>query len=193
MRVSAEESRKTHDRIVDMAAKMFLECGLGGVSVTDVMTAAGQTNGGFYKRFASKEDLTEQAVSRSFLRRPLTMRQPRSIDDFVDGYVSELHVSRYDEGCPLPALATDIARQNDSVKQRFQLGLEDMLSVISALLITEQCRSEADARPLAMNIISKMVGAIVIARALPDDTSLKDELLHVLRVGVRSEAGLEEA
>ena len=61
MKVSAEESRKTHDRIVDMAAKLFLESGFEAVSLSDIMSATGQTNGGFYKRFSSKDDLAEQA------------------------------------------------------------------------------------------------------------------------------------
>ena len=190
MKVSLEESRKTHERIVDMAAKLFLERGFDGVSLSDIMSATGQTNGGFYKRFSSKEDLAEQAVTRSFLRRPHEMRRPRSIESFVDGYVADLHVRRPDRGCPLPALSIDVARQGEGVRQRFEIGFEEMVGLIGELLVAEERCEEAQARSLAMNIIAKMVGAIVIARALPKDASMKDQLLDVLRDGIRSEVGL---
>ena len=190
MKVSAEESRKTHDRIVDMAAKLFLESGFEAVSLSDIMSATGQTNGGFYKRFSSKDDLAEQAVTRSFLRRPATMRRPKSIENFIDSYVTDLHMCHPDKGCPLPSLGMDIARQNESIRQRFEIGFEEMLATIGDLLISEGRAEEANARSLAINIIAKMAGAIIISRALPSDTSLKDELLKVLRDGTRADVGL---
>ena len=192
MKVSVEESRKTHDRIVDMAAKLFMERGFEAVSLSDIMSATGQTNGGFYKRFSSKEDLAEQAVTRSFLRRPSAMRRPRTLARFINGYVADPHVRHPDEGCPLPALSNDIGRQSESIRQRFEIGFEEVLELTARLLVAEGTCDDHAARARAMNIIAKMVGAIVIARALPSDASVKDELLKVLRDGTRADAGLTD-
>lgn len=44
---------------------MFREKGTA-VSVADLMKAVGLTHGGFYKQFASKEDLIEEAIAYAF-------------------------------------------------------------------------------------------------------------------------------
>ena len=71
-----------------------------------------------------------------------------------------------------------------------EIGFEEMLATIGDLLISEGRAEEANARSLAINIIAKMAGAIIISRALPSDTSLKAELLKVLRDGTRADVGL---
>ncbi|MGA2431686.1 MAG: TetR/AcrR family transcriptional regulator, partial [Candidatus Acidiferrum sp.] len=49
MGYSKSDKAKTHDRIVNVAAKRFRELGLEGIGVADVMKEAGVTAGGFYK------------------------------------------------------------------------------------------------------------------------------------------------
>ncbi|MEJ0002803.1 MAG: helix-turn-helix domain-containing protein [Pararobbsia sp.] len=45
------------------AAAQFREKGIDGISVADLMKAAGLTHGGFYRHFDSRDDLVTQAVA----------------------------------------------------------------------------------------------------------------------------------
>ncbi len=59
--------KKTHERILESAAKRFVENGFAGASIREICKEAGVTNGAFYAHFESKEDLfgklVEPAVS----------------------------------------------------------------------------------------------------------------------------------
>jgi TetR/AcrR family transcriptional repressor of nem operon len=63
MRVSREKAAENRERIVQTAARMFREAGLGGVGA--IVSAAGLTHGGFYGHFGSKDDLAAKAVTRA--------------------------------------------------------------------------------------------------------------------------------
>lgn len=65
-RVSKEQARENRRRIVDTASRLFREQGTDGVSVADLMKAAGLTHGGFYKHFDSKEALVDEATVCAF-------------------------------------------------------------------------------------------------------------------------------
>src|SRR5258706_2494833 len=62
MRHSKTEKANTHKRIVAVAAKKFLEEGLTGIGIADLMKEAGLTVGGFYKHFKSRDALVAEAV-----------------------------------------------------------------------------------------------------------------------------------
>jgi TetR/AcrR family transcriptional repressor of nem operon len=58
---SKVEKTKTHKRIVAIASKRFHEEGLAGSGIAVPMKQAGHTVGGFYKHFASRDDLVAEA------------------------------------------------------------------------------------------------------------------------------------
>src|ERR1700720_3169994 len=62
---SQADKAKSHDRIVRIAAARFREAGIEGVGVADLMSDAGLTHGGFYRHFASREELVAVAVERA--------------------------------------------------------------------------------------------------------------------------------
>src|SRR6516225_8902053 len=64
-RVSQAQAQENRRRVVATASRMFREKGTA-VSVADLMKAAGLTHGGFYKQFASKEDLVDEAIAHAF-------------------------------------------------------------------------------------------------------------------------------
>ena len=55
-----------HKEIVAKAATMLRERGIDGLSVADLMQAAGLTHGGFYRHFASKDALVAEATTAAF-------------------------------------------------------------------------------------------------------------------------------
>ena len=61
MRKSREEAAQTRRRIVEAASCEFRKSGIVATGLNDLMKAAGLTHGGFYKHFASKDQLVAEA------------------------------------------------------------------------------------------------------------------------------------
>jgi AcrR family transcriptional regulator len=61
-RALTEKGGETRRRIVDAARSAFGERGYSATSMTDLITAAGLTKGGFYFHFASKRDVAVEVV-----------------------------------------------------------------------------------------------------------------------------------
>ncbi len=61
-RALTEKGGETRRRIVDAARTAFGERGYSATSMTDLITAAGLTKGGFYFHFASKRDVAVEVV-----------------------------------------------------------------------------------------------------------------------------------
>ena len=63
MRKSREDAAETRKRIVQAAARQFREKGIAATGLAELMKAAGLTHGGFYKHFASKDQLVAEATA----------------------------------------------------------------------------------------------------------------------------------
>src|SRR5580692_6186726 len=67
MRKSKVETARTRKRIVKAAGAEFAANGISEAALARVMAAAGLTHGGFYRHFASKDQLVLEACSKSVL------------------------------------------------------------------------------------------------------------------------------
>src|ERR1700750_473587 len=65
-RVSRAEAESHREQITEASARLFRERGLKGVSVYDLMGAAGLTHGRFYGHFESTNALAGVAVAHAF-------------------------------------------------------------------------------------------------------------------------------
>ncbi|MBV8509146.1 MAG: TetR family transcriptional regulator, partial [Xanthobacteraceae bacterium] len=63
MKRSKIEAAETRRRIVKTAAAEFRRKGINATGLNDVMAAAGLTHGGFYRHFASKDQLVAEACA----------------------------------------------------------------------------------------------------------------------------------
>jgi TetR/AcrR family transcriptional repressor of nem operon len=66
MRYRPEHKIETHEKIVKDASRRVRTEGLNGASVAAVMRDAGLTHGGFYKHFASKDELLVESLKEGF-------------------------------------------------------------------------------------------------------------------------------
>src|SRR2546428_10500465 len=109
MRVSRAEAEQNRERIIEVAGRLFRERGFDGIGVADLMKAAGLTHGGFYRHFASKEDLMAQACARALEGSLDAMRQVTAHDSghalsaVASAYLSPEHRDGPGEGCALAA------------------------------------------------------------------------------------------
>src|SRR5580704_9874980 len=65
MRRSKVETARTRERIVKAAGAEFRANGFSEAALARVMAAAGLTHGGFYRHFASKDQLVLEACSKT--------------------------------------------------------------------------------------------------------------------------------
>ena len=67
MRKSKAETAKTRERILEAASAQFLSHGITEAGLARLMRTAGLTHGGFYRHFASKDQLVAEACSQAVL------------------------------------------------------------------------------------------------------------------------------
>lgn len=194
MRVSKEQAALNRQRIIDTASRLFRERGIDGVGVADLMKEAGFTHGGFYNHFPSKEALAAEACGAAFegalsgLLEALSQGKGRSgaaLSRYVEQYLTPRHRDDASGGCPMAALAVDAGRQAEEVQAAYATGLESVVSVFARQLSElepEDTGGEAASRERALRLVSEMVGALVLARAVADaQPELSEEILRASR------------
>jgi TetR/AcrR family transcriptional repressor of nem operon len=188
MRLSREAKARHHQEIIEAAAAMLRARGIGGTSVADLMQAAGLTHGGFYRHFENKDELVAEAVKAAFdgiigsLDNRIAEAGPaKAIQDYVKLYLSLAHIEHPEMGCPIATLGPEIARQSDVVRSASAGGVERLIGKLA-----EGTAGDFQARRAsAIDLLCRLVGAIVIARAIaPAD--LANEILSVAGDASRS-------
>jgi TetR/AcrR family transcriptional repressor of nem operon len=188
MRYEPEHKTRTRDRIVRNAARKLRAEGLSGPGVASVMKASGLTVGGFYKHFRSKDDLLADAIAQAFSDSQKVYSSLQIVPredrwkEIVRLYLSPRHCDHPDTGCPVAALAPEIARAKFNVRKRIS-GLmkertEQWMEFMPGRTATERERN-------FYVIFSAMAGTVSIARLLSEPAdrrkvldSMRDHLLH---------------
>ncbi|UGQ13973.1 TetR/AcrR family transcriptional regulator [Yinghuangia sp. ASG 101] len=177
-RVSQAQARENRNRVVETTSRLIREQGTH-VSVADLMKASGLTHGGFYKQFASKEALIDEATAHAFRTvaaryaaafeqhagQPDTVRQA-----FVDAYLSAEHRDNAADGCPAAGLAADMTRENGGHEARrvYAEGIRDYADWLAT--------DEHD----GLVPLCTMLGALLLSRATAG-SPLSDEILAAAR------------
>jgi TetR/AcrR family transcriptional repressor of nem operon len=175
---SQADKGRTHARIVEIAARRLRERGLENVGVAELMQEAGLTVGGFYKHFASRDELVAEAVGACFGKWQAALdRQaeggPRvSFATLVDAYLSPAHRDGAGGGCPFGALAADLARSDPRTRAIATAELERNLVLLAGLI----GGPPGEARRRAIFAYAALSGAIGLAR-VANDPALSSEIL----------------
>ncbi|UWF47093.1 TetR/AcrR family transcriptional regulator [Pseudomonas sp. N3-W] len=183
-RVSRAQADLNRETIVDAATRLFRERGLHGISVIDVMAAAGLTHGGFYGHFESKEALAREAGGRAFQQSGERWNAwiAESADKnsarraLIEPYLSAASRDNPGASCPVVAFAGDMCHEaaGSGLRQTFNEGLDRLLQTFGSLM---QTGDAAQDRQQALVQFSLMVGALTLARATQGEP-LSDEILE---------------
>lgn len=186
---------RTRQRILEEAARVMRECGTESIGVAALMKRVGLTHGGFYAHFDSREALVEAVIAEMFTDSAQRMKslwqQPdpaARLSALIDYYLSETHRDCRAEGCPVPALVSEVGHLPDEAKAIFTQGVSSMLKRLSELLAELGHR---DAEALASSLLAEMVGALALARACAD-RALSAAMLARSRHALKQRAGLEQ-
>jgi TetR/AcrR family transcriptional regulator, transcriptional repressor for nem operon len=182
MRYPPEHKADIHQKIVNDASRRLRAEGLSGAAVSTVMQAAGLTHGGFYKHFANKDDLLIQSLREAFeqITNALTLDASRSKPHeawktVVKTYLSPEHCDHPEHGCPLAALASELVRTDKTIKP---LIAAEMVKYKTRLLPFMPGLRTTDKEGAFFAIFSTMIGAVAIARMLPDPAMRKKVLAN---------------
>jgi TetR/AcrR family transcriptional repressor of nem operon len=148
------------------------------------MKELGLTKGGFYRHFESKGDLYAAAVARAFEELgdrlvAVAGAAPKGagLRAVIEDYLSARHLSAPGAGCPLAALAPEIARQPLAIRKRIN---QSMQAYADRMLPWIPGRNVADRRARAFTLFTGMAGVLVGARAIAEAES-RDRMLAAAR------------
>jgi TetR/AcrR family transcriptional repressor of nem operon len=201
---SKAEKVKTHKRIVAIASKRLREEGLAGVGIAELMKQAGLTVGGFYKHFASRDGLVAEALVSALemwkrqINAAASGGAPVTYESLVADYLSEAHRNHPGTGCPVSALAGDIARSDKQTRALVTGKIRDNIELIANLVRdTSQPDQRAKGkrqtdksviRAHAILTYCALVGSISVARAVADER-LSQEILNTVAQLLKNPAG----
>jgi TetR/AcrR family transcriptional regulator, transcriptional repressor for nem operon len=189
MRYRTEHKANIHRKIVRDASRLIRREGLAGAAVGAVMRDAGLTQGGFYRHFESKEDLLIQSVGEAF--RDIVDKLARVAEEaspgeewraIVETYLSLQSCADAEHGCPLTALGPELTRADLAMKSRV---LDELVNYKDRMTPFMPGQRTSDKERAFFAIFSTMIGAVQIARMLPDNAARKmvlagatEQLLH---------------
>ncbi len=172
MRYGPEHKAEVHQKIVKDASRRVRAEGLNGAAVAAVMRDTGLTHGGFYKHFPSKNGLLLESLREAFrdiietLAGVAEQSHPEAPwKAIVKTYLSPEYCDHIERGCPLPALAPELARAGKGMQR---LIFAELLNYKNRMVRYMPGRRAADKDRAFFVIFSTMIGAVEIARILPD-------------------------
>ena len=191
MRYSREHKLETHERIVKKASVRLREKGAHGIGVADLMKDAGLTHGGFYAHFDSREALVIEAFAHAMDRSTARWRKlaeqtapEKRLATIVDSYLTAVHRDDPGQGCAVPALGAEIARESPRTRKAFAAKLEQMIDMLAEQIPNLPRKA---ARKQAMGVLATMMGTLVLAR-VAGNGEFSDEILGAGREAVLDRA-----
>jgi len=194
MRVTRYQLAAHRDDILDAAGRLFRERGVEGVSVAEVMGAAGLTHGGFYGHYRSKADLAATACravlaesAARWRRRAAEAREAGAdpVDAIVTAYLSTSHLQEAGTGCAIPSLASESARVGGALAGAMAEGIDELIEVL-----VELCKQPAPHnRSAAQAALSAMVGGVLLARTSLDPDRATEILAAARQAALQALSG----
>jgi TetR/AcrR family transcriptional repressor of nem operon len=187
-RVSHSQSLENRARIVEVASVLFRTHGIDTVTISDVMKAAGMTQGGFYTHFETKEHLVAEAWTFSFTSAVNAWKRIAA-NSVSEGHDALAELVRYyvapkapAQTCPMVLFALDAGcREGDHpMRQAYERGVQSLFDAFAEVAASGQREAARDQMCL---IFAAMVGANALALGLNQGPWIDD-----LKKAVRSAA-----
>lgn len=165
MRYKPEYKQQKRQELLNITGQIAKKDGFAATGVDGFMKAAGVTSGTFYSHFSSKQELLKALIKHE-LQHSFDMWQNNPHDNAqdwiefeLDRYLTPAHVQHPEQGCSLPTLSSEIARADQDTKLVYETELLRGHALFSAHLASEE---------KAWAMMSQLVGAVLIARAMHD-------------------------
>jgi TetR/AcrR family transcriptional regulator, transcriptional repressor for nem operon len=170
MRYKPGYHAESHQRILQAVGRGLRTAGYTGIGVDGLAKGAGLTSGAFYGHFKSKAEAFQAAVTAGLeeLRIGIAGFQEKAghgwLEAFADFYLIEKVNCPPGEACGLPSFAPEVARADLASREAYQAGLLELVEVVATGLSDRK----TERRAIAWELLTKLVGAVMLARAVPD-------------------------
>lgn len=185
MRYPPDQKAKAKDALLQAGAQALRLSGFNGIGVDGLADTAGVTSGAFYSNFKNKEALLE-GVIETFLGQPFidstgsVAERRELLRAWLHEYISDYHRENPAVGCVMPTLSSDVARASPPVRETYRIRMTELIRKVAAVLEG----GEANRERRAWSIVAMMVGAISIARAMPDGDDATRAIRNVLEAAL---------
>jgi TetR/AcrR family transcriptional regulator, lmrAB and yxaGH operons repressor len=159
------------ERMIQSAALLFRERGVGGTSFTDVLDHSGAPRGSIYHHFPrGKAELIEETTryAGDFIAAGLAAAleqkdPPAALRRFAEVWAAGLRDSDFAAGCPVAAVALD-AELTPAARDAAGAAFERW-EVLLARSFEQHGATPERARSLATLAVASIEGAVVLSRA----------------------------
>lgn len=185
MKVTKERSAENRAALIETAGRLFRERGIDGVGIAEICKQAGLTHGALYAHFPTKQSLVAAALAHGLEHgRNRLMRNekgnPSTLTRYLDYYLSTRTRDNLADNCAIAASASEIARQNETIRTLFSDGVEQLVAAIAPTL--GPSKIDATDRERALLIVAALIGGVAIGRgSFKNESGLSEEILIALR------------
>jgi len=168
-----------------MARRLFYTRGFDNTSLNDLAREAAVPKGNFYYHFPSKDDVLRAVIEARRVHIESTLAswaedypEPRTrLKRFIAMIVSERD-DLVSYGCPTGSLLTELGKKRDDL-QPYALSILNLYVDFAASAFRELGHPVDAARTMALRLLGRAQGAILIAHAYGDLTILDNEIANL--------------
>jgi len=190
MRYSPEHKARTREKILSVAARSFRRRGGDTSGIGTVMKKLGLKKGGFYRHFASKNDLFVEAVARALDETGRAMvevakaaPEGRGLHAIIERYLSVGHANSPETGCVRAALGPELARKPAAVRRRIEALLEAYRERFVPFM---PGKTPEEKQTRIRLLFPSMAGVLMMARVTPDPEKRDRILMDARRFFIKS-------
>jgi TetR/AcrR family transcriptional repressor of nem operon len=182
------KGRATRDRIVDAAAQLMFQHGVGGTSVDDVRRRAAVSGSQMSHYFDDRRDLIRQVIAARRNDVQHFHIQPRlgaldsleALRAWVEANMADVDSVYRQGGCVYGSLAGELTEGDSDIHSDLAAGYEEWLNLLRAGLTAMrrrgELRQEADPRHLAVALVVAHQGGALVTYATDDPEPLRNAL-----------------
>lgn len=189
----ARDGSATKEKILEVAQQLVLEYGFGGMSVDQILAAAGITKGAFFHHFKSKNDLAQAIIDRYVqmddkLLHELMDRAEKLSPDPLQQYL--IFVGLLEEtlrgmaeppaGCLVASFVYQLELFNEETRQSVINGFQEWERVLGRKLEEAMGkhtpRLPVSAMQIYDNLLSLFEGGVIMAKLYNKNTTLGEQV-----------------
>ncbi|HEX3493473.1 MAG TPA: TetR/AcrR family transcriptional regulator [Streptosporangiaceae bacterium] len=186
------KGERTRGRIVAAAARLIHERGVAGTTLEDIRSAAGVSGSQLSHYFAGKDELVQAVIGRQATtiagnQRQADLGRPAGLRAWRDMVIAEVKARDGQGGCPLGALAGQLAENDPQARALIADGFAQWSAAISdglhRLRDAGHLPAGTDPDDLAVTFLAVLQGGLVLAQAQRDTRPLEtavDTLLGLI-------------